>query len=213
MRTEPGLFGNAPLTHGELHKAANHDSQIKHRSGSSNLTAYVRWVRHVPTGWGLSKIPALPTHQRCSHRMNTLADVHLHAKWKRVPCSPSTGPLQRSAHYRSLLGSCKRLALMTRNAGNISVYARAAHAINSLTECDPHFAPARTTRTGPLAHYLHSPFKEQIADHKTGTKDDGGKKAAGGRMQSTKCPNERTNERGGSRGSNLPRNVAERPPY
>ena len=41
MRTEPGLFGNAPLTHGELHKAANHDSQIKHRSGSSYLTAYV----------------------------------------------------------------------------------------------------------------------------------------------------------------------------
>ena len=50
---------------------------------------------------------------------------------------PSTRPLQRSAHYRSLLGSCKRLALMTRNAGNSSVYARAAHAINTLTECDP----------------------------------------------------------------------------
>ena len=89
MRTEPGLFGNAPLTHGELHKAANHDSQIKHRSGSSNLTAYVRWVRHVPTGWGLSGIPHLPTHQqRGSHCMNTLADVHLRAKWKRVPCLP-----------------------------------------------------------------------------------------------------------------------------
>ena len=50
---------------------------------------------------------------------------------------PSMRPLQRSAHYRSLLGSCKRLALMTRNAGNSSVYARAAHAINTLAECDP----------------------------------------------------------------------------
>ena len=45
MRTERGLFGNAPLTHGELHKAAHHDSQIKHRSGSSNLTAYVGKAR------------------------------------------------------------------------------------------------------------------------------------------------------------------------
>ena len=46
-----------------------------------------------------------------------------------------------------------------------------------LQNATPPFAPARTTWTGPPTHYLHSPFKEQIADHETGTKDDGGKKA------------------------------------
>ena len=158
-------------------------------------------------GGSVECIPHLPTHQRDGHCMNTLADVHLRAKWKRVPCLPRDH--SNEVHtIDSFWGSCKRLALMTRNAGNNSVYARAAHAINTLAECDPHFAPARTTRTGPLAHYLHSPFKEQIADHKTGTKDDGGKK----QNAEHEMP-KRTNERGGYRGGNLPRNVAERPPY
>ena len=36
---------------------------------------------------------------------------------------------------------------------------------------------ARSTWACRSAHYLHSPFKEQIAEtNKTGTKDDGGKK-------------------------------------
>ena len=54
------------------------------------------------------------------------------------------------------------------------------------------FAPARTTWTGPLAHYLHSPFKEQIADHKTGTKDDGGKKPL---VDECRARNAQTNKR------------------
>ena len=147
--------------------------------------------------------------------MNTLADVHLPCKMEESALLSLPGPLQRSAHYRSLLGSCKRLALMTRNAGNSSVYARAAHAINTLTECDPVRSLLRA-RHGPdpsLAHYLHSPFKEQIADHKTSTKDDGGKKPLVDECRARNHMPKRTNERGGSRGGNLPRNVAERPPY
>ena len=103
------------------------------------------------------------------------------------------GPLQRSAHYRFLLGSCKRLALMTRNAGNSSVYARAAHAINTLTECDPIRSCSHDMDRTPRSLFALA-FQRANCRPQNGYKGRRRQKAAGGRMQSTKCPNEQTNE-------------------
>ena len=126
--------------------------------------------------------------------MNTLADVHLRAKWRRVPCPPGTTPTKCTLSIpfgvlqtsRSNDSECRQqLSLRKSCPRNQYTYRMRPRS----------FAPARSTRTGPLARSLFAlAFQRANCRPQNGYKGRRRQKAAGERMQSTKCPNEQTNE-------------------